>query len=627
MTIRDGGDVAEDPRAVGVREDEVVEPRHEPRRRGRLRIGQRRARKVVEHLPVLARERPQRHPLERLRDRLHPRHARPLADVLLRRRPVGGEVRADDLVERLLRRGRRAAHLPGSPRCRRRVPAVAPDPGRGHVDHVRVPLHAPPEKGRRHTLARVRLEQRAHLLVGQLVPVELRLHVLGELGDPRRRAAAPRTTAARATRRAAPDRHDRPVRPRRGDVQRPRWSSALTSRAAGERLRQLVALEPLEPGPERQVRARRRLRLQAAEPLDRLRGPERPALEQQLALQQGAVELAPCEETLGAGHAARLASVRASDGADRLGGDRHREAGAERRNRDDARRGPARRTRGVGADELRSLGGRSRRDPRTAAEEHLADGTGRGRGREHVACGVGRRRRRRGHELGGCRTCRAVPGRPRQRPSHQSHQPGLPGPPALSLLGLPAATCRTRRSRSGRSHLPLPLVPQGLPGPAGPAGPAAPVAPRRTCRACRPRGSRCTGRTGCTSRASRPRRSCRTGAPGAPLAPVAPVGPAGPAGPAAPVAPGAPGAPAMRRVHATGQRLLVVDDSCAALRSSARPSTRASSRGSRARRPHILVLTRRPTTTSATRRTTSSRTATRSRCGRCRPGSSTRAPR
>ena len=319
-------------------------------------IGQRRARKVVEHLPVLARERPQRQSLERLCDRLHPRHARPLADVLLRRRPVGGEVRAHKPVERLLRLGRLAAHLPG----RRGVDAaaaVAPDPRRGHVDHVRIPLHPPPEEGRRHALARVRLEQGAHLVVGQLVPVELGLHVLRELGDPR--GGQPRLVRRRPERRGelAAHGHDRPVRARRGDVQRAPLEQSFHEPSTRERLRQLVALEAVEPRPEREIRARRRLRLQPAEPLDRPHDAERLPFEQQLPLQQCAVQFAPCEETVRAGHRGEASEcVRASDGADGLGGDRHREAGAERRNRDDARRGPARRTRGVGADELRPLG-------------------------------------------------------------------------------------------------------------------------------------------------------------------------------------------------------------------------------------------------------------------------------
>ena len=50
------------------------------------------------------------------------------------------------------------------------------------------------------------------------------------------------------------------------------------------------------------------MRLQAAEPLDRLDGAQRLALEQQLPLEQRAVQLAPSEETLPARHAARLAA-------------------------------------------------------------------------------------------------------------------------------------------------------------------------------------------------------------------------------------------------------------------------------------------------------------------------------
>ena len=88
--------------------------------------------------------------------------------------------------------------------------------------------------------------------------------------------------------------------PRRDDVERPALEQRLHEPAPRERLRQLVALEALEPRPEREVRARRRLRLQAAEPLDRLHRAQRLPLEQELPLEQGAVELAPREDTLGA---------------------------------------------------------------------------------------------------------------------------------------------------------------------------------------------------------------------------------------------------------------------------------------------------------------------------------------
>ena len=209
-------DVAEDPRAVRVREDEIVETRHEPRRSRRLRVGQRRSREVVEHLPAPRRERPQRQPLERLGDRLHPGHARPLADVLFRRRPVGGEIGADELVERLLRRAV-ARPAPSLPRpCTRRA-RRSPRSRRA----ARGSRTSGSERGARERSAarlrlRVRLEQRTHLLEGQLV-------------DPRApRAASAASSAIRAAGRRAsydggqsdagelpPHGHDRPVVPRR----------------------------------------------------------------------------------------------------------------------------------------------------------------------------------------------------------------------------------------------------------------------------------------------------------------------------------------------------------------------------------------------------------------------------
>ena len=78
-----------------------------------------------------------------------------------------------------------------------------------------------------------------------------------------------------------------------------------------ERLRQLVALEAVEPRPEREIGNRRRLRLQAAEPLDRLNGAQWLPLEQELPLEQGAVEVAPREDTLGSRHAGEASSAAA----------------------------------------------------------------------------------------------------------------------------------------------------------------------------------------------------------------------------------------------------------------------------------------------------------------------------
>ena len=81
---------------------------------GRVGVRQRRAREVVEDAPLLVAERSQRLPLERGGDRRKTRDAGPLPDVLLRRRPVGGEIAADELVECLFGWWRPPATVPSA---------------------------------------------------------------------------------------------------------------------------------------------------------------------------------------------------------------------------------------------------------------------------------------------------------------------------------------------------------------------------------------------------------------------------------------------------------------------------------------------------------------------------------
>ena len=76
-------------------------------------------------------------------------------------------------------------------------------------------------------------------------------------------------------------------------MQRPSLNERLYQSAPLERANELIALEPLEARPEREVRARAGLRLQAAEPFDGLYRPERLPVEEQLTLEQGAIQLAP----------------------------------------------------------------------------------------------------------------------------------------------------------------------------------------------------------------------------------------------------------------------------------------------------------------------------------------------
>ena len=349
--MRDGATSPRILRAVGVREHEVVEPRHEPGGRRRLGIRQWRARQVVEHLPLLVPERPQREPVERLGDRRQARNAGPLADVLLRRRAVGAQVPANEVVEGLPGR-RRLPLQPCLGGCVDAVPAVAPDAGRRHVHDARVTLHAPPEERRRRRPAGMWLQQRAHLLERALARRELREDELRQLRQPRFRDE--RLVGGRpedAAELAAGGR-ERPVVARRDDVERAALQQRLHEAAARERLRQLLPLESLEPSPEREIRARCRLRLKAAEPLDGLHRAAGPPLEQQLAGEQRAVQLAPSEDPF-AGHRVTLtadltqSAHAAALGQQRdLGGRGRRVARRRRRDGDDeAGRSRARRRR------------------------------------------------------------------------------------------------------------------------------------------------------------------------------------------------------------------------------------------------------------------------------------------
>ena len=79
----------------------------------------------------------------------------------------------------------------------------------------------------------------------------------------------------------------------------------LDDAAALERTGQLVALEAFDARPEADVHRRRVLRLDPADPVERLRNRRFRALEEQLPGQEGAIQLALGEHTLG--HGAKIA--------------------------------------------------------------------------------------------------------------------------------------------------------------------------------------------------------------------------------------------------------------------------------------------------------------------------------
>ncbi len=88
-------------------------------------------------------------------------------------------------------------------------------------------------------------------------------------------------------------------------------SVAWTTRPTLERARESVALEALEARPQADVRIRRVLILDAADPLERTRDREARPLEQELAREQRPVQLALREDTFR--HRANVLDGRARD--------------------------------------------------------------------------------------------------------------------------------------------------------------------------------------------------------------------------------------------------------------------------------------------------------------------------
>ena len=222
------GHVAEDARAVGVGEDEVVEARDEPRRGGRVGGRQRRTREVEERGAGLVAEAPQAHLFQHVSESPDALEPGPLREVRLRRGAERREVAAHELLARFRFVRLRAADRRIG-RLVHTLAVVAPRPGRRRVHDVRVALDATPEKERRHLRGRVRLEERAHLLPRSRPVAQLDCGLCPELRDPslRDQLLVRRRPVAGAER--APRRGKRPEVARRDEVQRPRMSRLLTT--------------------------------------------------------------------------------------------------------------------------------------------------------------------------------------------------------------------------------------------------------------------------------------------------------------------------------------------------------------------------------------------------------------
>ena len=116
---RDGPPGRDDPRAVGVAEQDVVVLGQEPHRRGRVRIRARGVRQVEQLAPALVAEGPEPRP-QAVEHDAQPGQAGPRLGIHDRRRPERGQVAED---QRLQRRAR--LERPAEPGLHRR-PATGP---------------------------------------------------------------------------------------------------------------------------------------------------------------------------------------------------------------------------------------------------------------------------------------------------------------------------------------------------------------------------------------------------------------------------------------------------------------------------------------------------------------------
>ncbi len=241
-------------------------------------VGQRRARKIDQLPSLLVAKAPQLHALERRLDAREP-DARPALDIGGACRPERGKVAADE-------------QLPAG----RGVGVARPDPVLRSLVEIRAAMLPGSRRRDAHEIEVGGLEPVPADEVDQLVPAarafaqrvaQVRVDpVEAERGQLRPRPPEP--LAPRLADRLRPG----PVLATRDDVDRPAEERALDEHPALERPRQLLTAEVLDPRPKRDVRGRRVLRLDSADPVDDAGQRQAHALEQQLAREQRAVQLA-----------------------------------------------------------------------------------------------------------------------------------------------------------------------------------------------------------------------------------------------------------------------------------------------------------------------------------------------
>ena len=279
--------VAEDPRAVGVREQRVVVDREEARRRGGVRVGQRRAREVEQLAPAIVAERAQLR-AQAVDRRGQAGQPRPRAQVGGRRRAEGREVAPEQVVvaSRPRPARRRARPRPWSAR-----PGRARASGRAAAAGARGAGSWPRSRAR---AGRGRASARAIARPTASAPA-------GSASSAARAAASSSARSTPSSCRRKPPRsarsptgrnsaRQRQVVARGREMERAAVQPAAHGGAVVEQVGHRRGVERLEPRPQAEVGRLRLLGLHDEEVADRLERRAPVAAQQQLALQQGTVE-------------------------------------------------------------------------------------------------------------------------------------------------------------------------------------------------------------------------------------------------------------------------------------------------------------------------------------------------
>ena len=234
--------------------------------------------------------------------------AGPVGEVVARRRPERGEVAARQVLERLVLADRRWAEPVLGERERVRATFVHVPDGGARTSSTSTPLQASPAGAPGGSNSRRRSTISSRLRV---VPLTSSRSAAFAAARSTRSECGWRTRSHHCRCALADPDGERPVVARRHEVDRAAHERRLNDRAPLERAVERVALEAVEARPEADVRVRRVLVLDAADPLERAWDREARSLEQQLPREQRAVQLALREDALR--HGPRKPSAQRSD--------------------------------------------------------------------------------------------------------------------------------------------------------------------------------------------------------------------------------------------------------------------------------------------------------------------------